>query len=80
MSELKSKLTYRNRTHETGESSSAVRLLDLKAAGRYLSLSFWSVRGMLDRGDLPFIRAGRRILVDVHDLDAWIEANKFQED
>ena len=55
------------------------RLLDLHQAAFYLGLSYWTLRGMLHRGDLPFIRASRRILVDRQDLDAWIEANKTQE-
>jgi excisionase family DNA binding protein len=31
---------------------------------------------MVLRGDLPLVRAGRRILIDRQDLDLWIERNK----
>ena len=53
-----------------------VRLLDLRSASKYLSLSYWTLRQMLHRGDLPFVRAGRRILVDRQDLNEWIENSK----
>lgn len=57
----------------------AVRLLDLNSAAAYLGLSYWSLRGMLHNGEIPFIRAGRRLLVDKHDLNIWVERNKQQE-
>ncbi len=59
-----------NATHDQ------VRLLDLRRAARYLGLSYWTLRGMLHRGELPFIHAGRKILIDVRDLNEWIEARK----
>jgi excisionase family DNA binding protein len=59
------------------DSRSVGRLLDLKAAGKYLSLSYWTVRRMINQGEIAYIRAGRKILVDVRDLDRWIEDNKL---
>jgi excisionase family DNA binding protein len=53
-----------------------IRLLDLHSASRYVSLSYWTVREMALRGDIPLVRAGRRILIDRQDLDLWIERNK----
>ena len=53
-----------------------IRLLDLRSASRYVSLPYWTVREMVLRGDLPLVRAGRRILIDRQDLDLWIERNK----
>ncbi len=55
------------------------RLLGLKSAGGYLSLSYWTVRELVWRGELPSIRVGRRILVDREDLDAFIDRNKLTE-
>ena len=62
------------------------RLLDLKAAATYLGLSYWTVRDLVLAGRLPSVkipcpRSGdgrtiRRILVDRHDLDAFIEQSK----
>ena len=55
-----------------------VRLLDLRSASRHISVSYWTLRGMILRGDIPFIRAGRKILIDAQDLDRWIEEHKEQ--
>jgi excisionase family DNA binding protein len=54
------------------------RLLDVKAAGRYLGVAAWTVREMCWRGDLKFCRVGRLVRLDIRDLDAWIEASKVQ--
>ena len=61
-----------NATHDQ------VRLLHLRRAASYLGLSYWILRGMLHRGDIPFVRVGRRLLIDVRDLDHWIEEKKEQ--
>src|SRR5262245_10221176 len=62
-----------------------VRLLDLKAAGVYLNVSYWTMRDLVFAGVIPSVkipcpragdgRAIRRILVDRRDLDAFIEKN-----
>ena len=56
-----------------------VRLLDLHSAAAFLSLSYWTLRTMLHNGEISYVRAGRRILVDKHDLETWIERNKYKE-
>ena len=61
-------------------SEQAVRLLDLNGCADYLNLSYWTVRGMIHRGDLPAVRIGRRLLIDRYDLDRFIEAHKTQLD
>jgi excisionase family DNA binding protein len=60
-------------------SSSQARLLSLKDAAIYLSLSHWTLRGLVWRGDLPSVRVGRRILIDRNDLETFIEENKQKE-
>lgn len=57
----------------------APRLLGLKTAAGYLSLSYWTVRELIWRGELPHVRVGRRLLVDRADLDGFIERNKLTE-
>jgi len=52
------------------------RLLSYEAASAYLSLSYWSVRTMVTGGQIPHIRSGKRILIDVQDLDIWIDQHK----
>lgn len=53
-----------------------VRLWNLGRVALYLSLSYWTVRGMALRGDIPYVRAGRRILLDREDVDRWIAEHK----
>ena len=71
---------------DKNEQYAGPRLLDLKAAATYLGLSYWTVRDLVLAGKLPSVkipcpRSGdgrtiRRILVDRHDLDAFIEQSK----
>ncbi len=59
-------------------SGPAIRLYSLDGAASYLSISFWSVRTLIERGEIPIVRMGRRILVDREDLDSWISQRKEQ--
>ena len=52
------------------------RLLDYKAAGAYLSLSYWSLRELVLNGEIPCVKFRTKVLIDRRDLDNWIEANK----
>ena len=56
------------------------RLLRLKPAAAYLSISAGALRSLIQRGELPVIKpsAGQCVpwLVDVRDLDSWIERVK----
>ena len=55
------------------------RLFTLSEAGQYLGRSTWSVRRLIWDGALPQVRAGRRVHVDVRDMDAFIEQHKVTE-
>lgn len=59
-----------------GNGGQNVRLMSLQDAGSYLGISYWSVRSLIDRGDLPAVRFGRRLLIDKKDLDDLIENHK----
>ena len=54
------------------------RLCSLADAARYLAVSDWTVRQMVWWGDLPHIRRGKRILLDLRDLDGWIDREKVR--
>ena len=58
---------------------SSKRLYTLKQAGAYIGLSHWRVRTLIDSGQLAYVRLGRRILIDLKDLDALIDSNKQRE-
>ena len=52
------------------------RLYTINQAAEYLGRSPWAVRSMIWSGKLPAVRDGKRLLLDVHDLDHWIEVSK----
>lgn len=52
------------------------RLCSIQEAAVYLAVSDWTVRRMVWAGALPHIRRGRRILLDLRDLDSWIDRTK----
>ena len=54
------------------------RLLTVKEAASYLGRSIPSIRELIWGGSLPIVRVGRRIHLDLIDLDKWIEAHKIR--
>ncbi len=52
------------------------RLYSIKDASIYLGRSLWSVREMLWAGKLPYIKDGKRIFVDIRDMEHYIDQNK----
>lgn len=52
------------------------RLYSVDEAATYLGISPWTVREMIWRGDLACIRLGRRVLLDLQDLDRLIIEHK----
>jgi excisionase family DNA binding protein len=54
------------------------RLLRLKAAADYLSVSPWKLRSLIQAGRLPVVQdtEGSPFLLDVRDLDGYVERNK----
>jgi excisionase family DNA binding protein len=52
------------------------RLYSIPEAAFYLGRSVDAVREMVWAGKLPAIKDGRRILLDVRDMDTWIEQSK----
>lgn len=56
------------------------RLYSINEASIYLGRSVWAVREMLWGGKLPYIKDGRRILVDIKDMEAWVERNKIRSE
>ncbi len=54
------------------------RLLSIKEAAQYLSLSVYTVRELIWSGVLPYIKreGGRKYLLDIRDLDDFIDSQK----
>jgi len=55
------------------------RLYSIPEAAQYLGRSAWSVRRLVWSGELPQVRAGRRVHLDINDMDQFIEKNKVKE-
>ena len=56
------------------------RLYSIPEAAQYLGRSPWSVRHLVWLGELPKVRSGRRLHLDIKDMDAFIEMNKQREE
>jgi excisionase family DNA binding protein len=55
------------------------RLYSLKEASEYLGRGIWAIRRMIWNGEIAYVKAGqRRILLDIKDMNDWIEKNKTQ--
>ena len=54
------------------------RLYTLKEAAEYLGRSEWSMRSLIWAGSIPVVKTdrGRKIFVDIEDLDDFISQNK----
>ena len=52
------------------------RLYDLKEAATYLARPVYSVRTLIWKGALPVIKDGRKLYLDIIDMDTYIERNK----
>ncbi len=56
------------------------RLYNVTEAAEYLGRSAWSIRRLIWAGELPSVRAGRRVQVDLSDMDEFIEKHKVREE
>lgn len=56
----------------------AKRLFTLSEASDYLAVGVWKLRRLIWTGEIPCVQDAKaaRILLDVHDLDRWVEAHK----
>lgn len=56
------------------------RLYSIAEAAQYLGRSSWAVRHLIWSGKLAEVRSGRRVHLDIKDMEAFIERIKFRED
>jgi excisionase family DNA binding protein len=54
------------------------RLLTVKEASDYLGRSIPSIRWLYWSGSLPIVRVGKRIHLDIVDLNNWIDKHKIR--
>ena len=53
------------------------RLFTLKEAAVYMGKTLWGMRQLVWQGRIQIVRDGRKMLVDIKDLDSYIEKNKI---
>ena len=58
------------------EPKSAPRLLRVQQAAEYLSTTPWFIRSLIWSHSIPFLQLGKRHLLDVRDLDAYVDSQK----
>jgi excisionase family DNA binding protein len=54
----------------------AKRLYSVPEAAYYLGRSVDGLRELIWKGQIPIVKADRRVLLDVRDMDEFIERNK----
>ncbi len=54
------------------------RLLSQREAATYLGISYWTLRDLTFRGEIPHVKIRRRILVDRVDLETYLDRMKVR--
>lgn len=60
------------------ETAKQKRLFSVPEAARYLGRTVWGIREMVYAGKIPCIKDGRRMLLDIRDMDSWIEEKRMR--
>ena len=55
------------------------RLFSIKEVAAYLGRSPWTVAEMVRTGKFPYVPDGKRKLLDIKDVDRWIDMNKRRD-
>jgi excisionase family DNA binding protein len=56
------------------------RLLTAQEAGIYLALSEREVYNMIANNQLVGVRHGRRLMIDIRDIEQWIDLKKTERE
>ena len=56
------------------------RYLTVPEAAQYMRTTEGTLRQWISKGDrdIPFIKLGRRVLLDIHDIDAWLAEQRVE--
>jgi excisionase family DNA binding protein len=52
------------------------RIFSINEIAIFLGRSKWTIAEMIRTGKLPYIKDGKRKLLDILDVEQWIEKNK----
>ena len=56
----------------------AKRLYSMPEAAYYLGRTIDGLREIIWAGKIPYVKDGRRVLIDIRDMDEFIERNKMR--
>ncbi len=65
-----------NRSSYGEHRSSRKRLLSVRETARYIGRTETAVRELIWNGKLAHIRTDRRVMLDIRDLDSWIDTSR----
>lgn len=65
-----------SRTPKLSVAETTVRLVTVKQAARYLGTTPASLYTKIWRREIPFIKLGRSVRLDIHDLDEMIDRGR----
>ncbi len=68
-----------NPTQEKKSRSNGKRLYSIKESAEYMGRTPWAIRHLVWNGVLPSVQIGRRVQIDIRDMDTLIERNKTVE-
>jgi excisionase family DNA binding protein len=59
------------------ELADRLRLLTVKGAAVYLNCTVWCIRNLIWSRRIPYLKLGKRFLIDRADLDNFVEEEKI---
>lgn len=71
--------TFQHKQSQRREVPRKPRLLSVREAAEYLTLSVSTLYGWVYQRRISFIKVGRALRFDIADLDRFIEANRVRE-
>lgn len=63
-------------SHSAHNKGHEARLLSVERAAAYIGRTVAALQQMIASGKLPTVRSDRRVMIDIIDLDKWIERHK----
>jgi len=60
-------------------SISGKKMLTLQEASEAYGFSIWSLRYKASRREIPLVRIGRRLYINVTDFEKWLDEKKIEE-
>lgn len=76
---MRPRLDTAAKLRQKGRQAPLKRLYSVSEAATYLGRTACAVRELIWKGQLPAVKCGRRIHLDIQDLEAFVEQHKVRE-